>query len=36
VLTAGSCSPLTHQNPCVSHTWEYQCLTVLCLKACPP
>jgi hypothetical protein len=20
VLTAGSCSPLTHQNPCVSHT----------------
>ncbi len=25
MLTAGSCSPLTHQNPCVSQTWEYQC-----------
>ena len=25
VLTAGSCSPLTHQTPSVSQTWEYQC-----------
>ncbi len=34
MLTAGSCSPLTHQTPCVSQTWEYQCLAVMCLKPC--